>query len=110
MLIAPITVTTAVGASRSICHEILLIYEWTLWPQSKRRQRREQRQRSAPEAQNVLIIKIQNGSKRSGREGERESELQRTLNLVGSQLSLSHSAPLFALRSSVVPLFSGAYV
>lgn len=69
MLIAPITVTTAVGASRSICHEILLIYEWTLWPQSKQRQSK-QRQRSAPEAQNVLIIKIQNGSKRSGREGE----------------------------------------
>lgn len=62
MLIAPITITTAVGASRNICHEMLLIYEWTQKPQPQ-----WQRQRRAPEAQNVLIIKIQNG----GREVER---------------------------------------
>lgn len=67
-------------------------------------------QRRAPEAQNVLIIKIQNG----GREGEEEVEgegkvkLQRTLNLVGSQfVPLS---PSLSSLSSMVPLFSGAYV
>lgn len=64
MLIAPITITTAVGASRNICHEMLLIYEWTQKPQP---QWQSQWQRRAPEAQNVLIIKIQNG----GREVER---------------------------------------
>lgn len=93
MLIAPITITTAVGASRNICHEMLLIYEWTQKPQPQPQpQWQRWRQRRAPEAQNVLIIKIQNGG-RGEEEGEREGKvkLQRTLNLVGSQFT----SPLF---------------
>lgn len=76
MLIAPITITTAVGASRNICHEMLLIYEWTQKPQpqwQREQQRQRQRQRRAPEAQNVLIIKIQNG-RREEEEGGRQSK------------------------------------
>lgn len=59
-------------------------------------------QRRAPEAQNVLIIKIQNGG-REEVEGEREGKvkLQRTLNLVGSQFApLSLSFAL--LRGTVI--------
>lgn len=101
MLIAPITITTAVGASRNICHEMLLIYEWTQKPQP---QWQRWRQRRAPEAQNVLIIKIQNG----GREGEEEVEgegkvkLQRTLNLVGSQFAPPLSPSFFTLLHGTV--------
>lgn len=93
MLIAPITITTAVGASRNICHEMLLIYEWTQkpqpqWQREQQWQRQRQRQRRAPEAQNVLIIKIQNGGREEGEEeGEGKVKLQRTLNLVGSQFA-----------------------
>lgn len=71
----------------------------------------ETRQRRAPEAQNVLIIKIQNGGREEGEEeveGEGKVKLQRTLNLVGSQfVPLS---PSLSSLSSMVPLFSGAYV
>lgn len=102
MLIAPITITTAVGASRNICHEMLLIYEWTLKPQpqwQREQQWQRQRQRRAPEAQNVLIIKIQNGGREEEGEGEGKVKLQRTLNLVGSQFAPLRSLPLSLLHS-----------
>lgn len=101
MLIAPITITTAVGASRNICHEMLLIYEWTQKPQP---QWQRWRQRRAPEAQNVLIIKIQNGGREEGEEeveGEGKVKLQRTLNLVGSQFA-SLRFPSFTLLHGTV--------
>lgn len=109
MLIAPITITTAVGASRNICHEMLLIYEWTQKPQPQPQWQRW-RQRRAPEAQNVLIIKIQNGGREGEEEGEGKVKLQRTLNLVGSQFtslrfpSLFHSPPWY--RYSVALMFN----
>lgn len=67
----------------------------------------ETRQRRAPEAQNVLIIKIQNGGREGEEEGEGKVKLQRTLNLVGSQfapLFLLHSPPWY--RYSVALMFN----
>lgn len=71
MLIAPITVTTAVGASRSICHEILLIYEWTLWPQSK------QRSRAAEAAQRARGSKCANNKDSKWQQEERKRGRER---------------------------------
>lgn len=63
----------------------------------------ETRQRRAPEAQNVLIIKIQNGGREGEEEGEGEGKvkLQRTLNLVGSQFA-SLRFPSFTLLHGTV--------